>query len=766
MLLVSFHWNTPQELESKSRASPIVERKCEYLKIVQVEKSTKLTEEQWLDMWGKRMQDFFGRPGDKTKARKGYQEPERLATLSWMQDMRNALSGIGWSFGDFAFPPGPSHTLDKQDGTRPPMLILCTDQEATQLAAVSYLKYQHGLWLEHVMDPAHRSHNDVQLALSAAGMMKFSLWCISLYNIRYGPWQKAAWSSKIKETADILAGNMSPSDPLLLEFFPSILEDAGRPLTDNTEAERQKFLKSLPDKDCVRTKGTKASKSRFNSLSISHSELDTEWSALAFLLCAVCISSGWSTKPSDLWAPDHPCATAATRSDKPGTSKGKATADAKKDTQDAGRGSANTLHRMTRFICSSDNKNMARLIFNVLQPEALRCSKMLKDLRSPDMTLQFYSQWAHWSWMDTARDHVLRLQNLAALQRIGFNMYVGQTPPVEAEIAWQDSLAGQMYSLLKQILRHRAGSQLFYTNGFGATAGLVHEDNECKTRSLSFFQAMWDTVQITKKSGTLLAKTLIEGHCSTGPIMQYILKTLSGSNFRAVPDILAKELKCIWSGLLNSKLIEDGNKIQREAEQRNSNSKELGRMAGWFGLTSKKLLGSYSRAEVHPEGLYHVPNEWKKENLFCRPKVRGGQQSDKEKREDKLLEDVTKSRTWPSHNHQTEQEVLSDFSLVSRVVSHKWDWGRLETGWHAALLPEGHAVLLHGQPVLVIKSYRRGALCWPGHFVSSPGVPDILELDQESSLCWVHIFNAEVTTVELNAVSPARFSVYDSMHAF
>ena len=181
------------------------------------------------------------------------------------------------------------------------------------------------------MDPAHRSHNDVQLSLSAAGLLKFSFWCISLYNIRYGPWQKASWSNKIRGTADMLGNTMSPSDPLLLEFFPSILEDAGRPSTDNTEAERQKFLKSLPDMDCIRT-----------TLSISHSELDTEWSALAFLLCVVCISSGWSTKPSDLWAPDHPCATAATRSDKPGTSKGKATADAKKDTQDAGRGSANT----------------------------------------------------------------------------------------------------------------------------------------------------------------------------------------------------------------------------------------------------------------------------------------------------------------------------------------------------------------------------------------------------------------------------------------
>ena len=152
---------------------------------------------------------------------------------------------------------------------------------------------------------------------------------------------------------------------------------------------------------------------------------------------------------------------------------------------------------------------MARLIFHVLQPEALRCSNMLKNLRSPDMTVQFYSQWAHWSWMDTAKAHVLRLQDLVALQRMGFNMDVSRTS-VEAEIAWQDSLAGHMCSLLMH-------SQLFHTNGFGATAGLVHEDNECRTRSLSFFQDMSNTVQITKESGTLLAKTMIEGHCSAGP---------------------------------------------------------------------------------------------------------------------------------------------------------------------------------------------------------------------------------------------------------
>ena len=95
------------------------------------------------------------------------------------------------------------------------------------------------------------------------------------------------------------------------------------------------------------------------------------------------------------WALDHRAESTATRSAKPGArSKGKAAGDAKQDMQDASRGSAKSLHKMTRFICSLDNKNMARLIFHVLQPEALRCSKMLKELRSPVMTVQFYSQWA------------------------------------------------------------------------------------------------------------------------------------------------------------------------------------------------------------------------------------------------------------------------------------------------------------------------------------------------------------------------------------
>ena len=143
-----------------------------------------------------------------------------------------------------------------------------------------------------------------------------------------------------------------------------------------------------------RTKGTKASQSRFNSMTLAHSKLDHEWSALAFLLSVVCISQGWAAKPSDLWAPEKKVAISMAGPVAAG--KQKAKEDAKKDTQEERRTAANTFHVTTKFICAQGNKDTARMVYLILRPEALRCSKMLKELRSDDVTLSYFSKWAHW----------------------------------------------------------------------------------------------------------------------------------------------------------------------------------------------------------------------------------------------------------------------------------------------------------------------------------------------------------------------------------
>ncbi|CAE7034987.1 unnamed protein product [Symbiodinium sp. CCMP2592] len=732
---------------------------------VVVQKSSVLSAEQWKAMWNKASKKFLG---IEKPVGPGHAE-DRLATLSWMQDINHGLRPIGWTFGCCqSTPAGPAE--DDTKAKRAPIMILCTDQEATQLAAVSFLRNKKSLWIEHVSDPAHRSHNDVALALSAAGLLKFCTWCISLYNIRYGPWQKGSWALKIQQAANRMKDNMDPSDPILLLFFPDILLDAGlSPLDDNTEEKRRSFLQTLPDMDCIRIKGTKASKSRFNSLTTAHSALDKEWSVLALVLTVVCLEHNWAVSTKDLFSQDSNQARASVPY---GGSKSSAIQEAKQGMDQERKGSANSLHLMTKFVISQDNKTTARMMFQVLQPEELRCSLMLKQLRSKGMTKDYYSGWAHWSWMSTAKDHVRTLSNLEGLSRVGLDLTLARAqPPEETELVWQDSLAGQMTQLTLQILRLRAGAQLYHTGGFGATAGLVHAEEQFRRASLDFFKEMQSCIQDTHSGGSRMAKKLLEGHFSQGPISRYILADLCTTRFQSLTEDVAHVLTSIWSGLLNTKIIEDCNKVQREAEQRHSSSKDLGRLDGWKAVTQQAVVKMYERVEALSTELYHTPAAFDVAKLFCKDTEKkkiqavrrrsdssvSTQVSASEVQEAQLLADVTKTRDWVSHNHAEEQEVLAAFSLLMKAWRAK-RWSLCEEGWCSGLLPEGHVVLAGADPLFIVRTYRLAALAWPGKIVKDKD-HEFFEFNMGvRSLFWMHSTSLDLEVLRLRVVSPLRAS--------
>ena len=137
------------------------------------EASSSLTAEQWTAMWGKTSTSFLGEQATR-RSHGVMDEPQRRATLDWMEDMNHGLKPLGWSFGrcqSKCEDQQDTHKQDKTRQTRAPIMVLCTDQEATQLAAVAYLRNKKGLWVEHVSDPAHRSHNDVCLSTTQVRSM-------------------------------------------------------------------------------------------------------------------------------------------------------------------------------------------------------------------------------------------------------------------------------------------------------------------------------------------------------------------------------------------------------------------------------------------------------------------------------------------------------------------------------------------------------------------------------------------------------------------
>ena len=430
------------------------------------------------------------------------------------------------------------------------------------------------------------------------------------------------------------------------------------------------------------------------------------------------MAEGWCKTASDLWSPS------AGLGDTAGSSRAAAKSAARKALQQQRSRSVNTLHGMTMFACNQDNRSLARSVFFVLQPENVRCSSMLADLRSAGATVSQYSKWAHWQYMEVAREHVAKLSDLAALKRIGLDMSF-ELPKEEVRedsLAWQDAVAHRVVRLTQRLLRYRCGSQLGSTNGWGASAGLLHESAGLLQSSLRFLEEVDRTVQRVQAEGSLEAKVLLDGHPATAPVMAMLLFELRQESFVEIPPATMEWVRRSWSGLLNSKLVEDANKVQREAEQRNGSSKTLGRLEGWHGLSRKKLLEQYQGQEVPSGRMATVPAKFEADPWFLRPKrLRTDHSSssttaapvDEETDitdqtvEDDVLKGVSQARTWASPTPESEQDKLAGFSLLTKVVRQNMDWSFVEKGWWAALAPEGHALQFPtGQPLYVIRSYK------------------------------------------------------------
>ena len=227
------------------------------------------------------------------------------------------------------------------------------------------------------------------------------------------------------------------------------------------------------------------------------------WGAQTFLFAAICLLEGWAAHADELWQPDR------LREEQTGNHGRSSRANAQKSARDdlarlRGR-SANSLHLMARLMADPDSKCKARVIAYVLGAESRAASRMFRELRSSEMTREIYSGWSHWSWLTVAVDMLSLLENLDQLHRIGFSCSgIADTCP--AAVASENVLAGWLFDLMRAVLKHRAGSALWYTCGAGSAAGLLHKDPAKAAASLKFFQSA-HSVLVPQPSATIYAFT-------------------------------------------------------------------------------------------------------------------------------------------------------------------------------------------------------------------------------------------------------------------
>ena len=635
---------------------------------------------------------------------------ERVPTLQWLQCIANALRLAGKSLQQFAAPVF-ANEADLAHLTSIPVLVVTTDQEALQITGCNFLKHKKNLGLIHVYDPMHRRQNDCILAMGECGILRRCSTNLALYNIKYGPWLKSGWFGMLQETARSLK-DLPPNDPLLMFFWPSILKDRDFALEDSQEG-RQFFLKTLMDQQFLKNKGPKTTLSKFNALSEAHRLIDNHWSSQCYIMTVTCLLQGWVQHSDELWCPESAIQKAQEEADGR-MSRARAKRKATDDLNRMRAKAVNSLHAMTKYMNDDIVKSESRMIAAVMEPEAAAAGLMLKEMRSPEKTLDYFVSWAHWGWLDTAKAHLQLFHDTRTLDRIGFCM-AWDVETDQGELDWEEASASKLWSFLRSVLKYRAGSNLWHTWGPGASAGLLCEDEEGRKAALKWHRDLFEAVAAVKQHGSHGAQALIKDTMCNEILQRYIFQSLRAANFLEVPAALSRFLQKIWSGLLNSKLVEDANKFQRQHEDRSNNSKTLPLGEAWHCVSQHQVLKQYERREVQPQAHYSVPTDFYLEDL-CRPHAKRTRKKTAAEEEDfEFLSPVTKACTWPAFTPETEQRLFCGLALLVHLhqKGRGSEWSDAAKAWMSGIVPEHTVLEWKQQPHFVLRTYPRGVLLWP-----------------------------------------------------
>ena len=687
----------------------------------------------------------------------------RLPTLHWIFDMKHGLEMLGRPLKSFVATDDVIAAAEY-----PPLLTVCTDQESLQLAASNFLKWHVGLMMEHVYDPQHRRSNDSTLALAECGLLQRCCVNLCLFNLKFGPFLKGGWHTLIIQTAQKVSEELDPNDPVLKHFMPSILEDYGETWDQNNEARRKRFLRELPTAPFVTSKGPKAAMSRFNSVTQAALFLDEHWSAQTFLFTMTCLIQGWVTYADQLWQPDDATpvdepagpkasssvepsgAAASSSSSRPSKAQAKLEA---KNTLAKMRGKAvNTFHSMTRFLNDPESKTFCRILAYLQEPEAKSSGLMLHRMRGGEATKQQYAAWADWSFLEELKDMILVLKDQRKLKRIGFNMCLVTSQQNKELIEMDNCVAATVFSAVKSFLKFRCGSMLWHTWSLpGVSALLLHDDPAKVQKGLAFLKSIFDTCTATENEGSLSSKALLHGQGSSSPAMRWMLGRLRAADFAAIPPEVHHFLLDMWQGLLNSKLVEDLQKLQREHEVRTASSKQVSKMEAWRVGSQHNLLKSYDRKEVGVSTFSFQPESFQETEWFVAPQKHAAEDPPDEIAFCKKLKEVTGPLKWPTFTPESQQQIFANLALLRHIHEIEKDWQKVESAYRASFLPEGHCVLQDGSLYYVVRVYDVAALCWP---VTLYATHVVLNMNI-SELSWVFVFDVESIKVRrLEAVSP------------
>jgi hypothetical protein len=200
--------------------------------------------------------------------------------------------------------------------------------------------------------------------------------------------------------------------------------------------------------------------------------------------------------------------------------------------------------------------------------------------------------------------------------------------------------------------------------------------------------------------------------------------------FAEVPDHIQEKCRRRFSGLGESKVVEDGNQILRNTETRGQANKHVCRERRMAELVDSKVFATHGRVDVaaklqNGKRLPRLPPAF-----FAVSK-----DSPQDVEDVKLFEGIMKKRTWASYTATSSGSLYSNMCFCRALLSsgRETSLALAERSWRTSLLQEGmickatatahvafHKGEVAGSMFLVLAVFRDVALATPVHVCTSP----------------------------------------------
>ena len=629
-------------------------------------------------------------------------DAEHVASWDWLAALINAVKhSTGHCFDTF-FHSGPL-PLDRV----PRSLFVTMDFLQLQWRVLWFLRNHIGLSLEGIIDKTHRVYNDISAGLMEAdfGVVRDkALLCV---NAHYGPWDGGGFHGDLLETAKDLATNASPDDPELDYFWPKIAENLKLPPEMHGRAGRIDFLRGLPNLKSIRTKGLKASKSKWSSLQVAWSDhVDAFVAADCYVGTHLSKRRKWIKSITDLSpacspvdallkysdAPIAEPAGAASSSGAgmrpapktkaaPKASVAKKQVLARETVKTDRKGSKNLLHYVIRCKMDDHFVQSVRMLMTATAPPTCENARYRSDVLSADETTAYFAEQAAGAWAKPLVSMLDSLRDVKGLEKCGFLVdaeLAAKLHTESAEVYIQDAWAQKYANLVYSVIRHTASSAAWHTDSYpGALARLAHTDATEVGYGMKAFELCLKSVAWCEE-GCPVSRELAERSMLKSKLMAWCGEQARATGFTTVNDLLRAFLADCWSGPLQTVLNENLNKHVRDQETRATTSNKNAVLTRWHNLLFRHDLEHYHRTppvQGFPEAAFGRDVDI--DDLFF-PSSRI---------ESELgLDRILGENCWQTWNSQTIKRAYSEQNLMLQAYEEQ-DRAFIAKSWRTGLIP-------------------------------------------------------------------------------